>query len=68
MSTVAPAPKAVAGAIHPPAIAIRELWPWLLLGAALFAVALYLVGSFQGSPWLHELLHDGRHLLGFPCH
>ncbi len=68
MSTVAPAQQALADAIDPPAISLRELWPWLLFGAALFAVALYFVGSFQGSPWLHEFVHDGRHLLGFPCH
>ena len=22
----------------------------------------------DGAPYLHELFHDGRHLLGVPCH
>ncbi|MCQ4122437.1 CbtB domain-containing protein [Rhodococcus tibetensis] len=34
---------------------------------------LYLVGFDQGAisrsgMYLHELMHDGRHLLGLPCH
>ncbi|MCW2631411.1 MAG: hypothetical protein JWR88_373 [Pseudonocardia sp.] len=24
--------------------------------------------SSYGSNYLHEFMHDGRHLLGFPCH
>ncbi|RVW06639.1 CbtB domain-containing protein [Rhodococcus spongiicola] len=36
-------------------------------------VALYLVGFDQGAisrsgVFMHELMHDGRHLLGLPCH
>lgn len=44
------------------------------VGVALFALlALYLVGFEQGAltqtgSYLHELMHDGRHLLGLPCH
>jgi hypothetical protein len=50
-------------------------WAW-----AVFAVAVALLwlvtmeGSFVsnvigGTPsFLHELFHDGRHLLGVPCH
>ncbi|AOW93593.1 hypothetical protein BFN03_15545 [Rhodococcus sp. WMMA185] len=40
----------------------------------LFAMlALYLVGFDQGAisrsgMFMHELMHDGRHLLGLPCH
>jgi len=40
----------------------------MLLGVAILGVLLFLLGMYQGSAWLHELLHDGRHLLGFPCH
>ena len=35
---------------------------------------LYLVGIEQGAVsliggnFLHELVHDGRHLIGVPCH
>lgn len=36
-------------------------------------VVLYLVGFDQGAisrsgMYVHELMHDGRHLLGLPCH
>ena len=40
----------------------------------LFAMlALYLVGFDQSAisrsgMYMHELMHDGRHLLGLPCH
>lgn len=43
-------------------------------GAVLLALlTLYLVGFDQGlisrsGMYLHELMHDGRHLLGVPCH
>lgn len=54
-------------------IPLREVYPWALFGALLL-FALYFVGSEQGATALfpgmsvHEFLHDGRHLLGFPCH
>ena len=60
-------------AIHPPAISLQELWPWTLLAAALLLL-IYFVGldegaaSVFGGQTLHEWVHDGRHLLGFPCH
>lgn len=36
-------------------------------------LVLYLVGFDQGAVsrsgmYMHELMHDGRHLLGLPCH
>jgi hypothetical protein len=48
----------------------------LLIAAAVVMLAvltLYLVGLDQGAisqsgAFLHELMHDGRHLLGVPCH
>ena len=51
---------------------LRELMPALLLGV-LFLLTIYLVGYDQGvvsqtGSFLHELMHDGRHLLGVPCH
>ncbi|GIE98699.1 CbtB domain-containing protein [Paractinoplanes rishiriensis] len=49
-----------------------------LLGTALAVVAVMLLLSYlvafdqgavsQSGTWLHELMHDGRHLLGVPCH
>jgi hypothetical protein len=54
-------------------------WVWPAL--ALFLVTVYAVGYDQGAllqpllgaasrslNYVHELMHDGRHLLGFPCH
>jgi hypothetical protein len=62
-----------------PSPARVPVWGWVAAGALLLIV--YAVGYDQGmllSPvlgklssannYLHELFHDGRHLLGFPCH
>ena len=57
-----------------PVIPLRELWPWLLFGGLLMLLLIYFVGAEQGATSLvrgravHEFVHDGRHLLGFPCH
>ncbi|MEA2741399.1 MAG: hypothetical protein QOH05_4706 [Acetobacteraceae bacterium] len=54
-------------------IPVREVLPWAIFGALLL-LALYFVGveegatSFVRGMYVHEFLHDGRHLLGFPCH
>jgi hypothetical protein len=69
----------VAGAVAPqpviiPAIPVREVLPWALFGGLLMLLAIYFVGAEQGATALfhgamvHEFVHDGRHLLGFPCH
>jgi hypothetical protein len=58
----------------PVAIPLRQLLPWALFGLLLAVVAIYFVGAEQGATslisghWVHEFTHDGRHLLGFPCH
>jgi hypothetical protein len=45
-----------------------------MFGGLLMLLAIYFVGAEQGATALihgrnvHEFLHDGRHLLGFPCH
>lgn len=48
---------------------------WLSLTAVLALMVLYFVGMDQGvtsvfgdNTYIHEFVHDGRHLLGFPCH
>jgi putative cobalt transporter subunit CbtB len=57
----------------PPPIPLREVLPWAAFAGVVLLTLLYLVGldqgatSFSGS-MIHEFLHDGRHLLGFPCH
>jgi hypothetical protein len=54
-------------------IPLREVMPWLIFGALLL-LALYFVGAEEGATslipgmYVHEFVHDGRHLLGFPCH
>jgi hypothetical protein len=55
------------------------LWSWLL--AALLVLVLFALLSASGAlltpvlghtariaDYLHEYAHDGRHLLGVPCH
>lgn len=55
-------------------IPLREWAPWALFAVALSFFLLYLVGldqgatSLVGGQMIHEFVHDGRHLLGFPCH
>ena len=58
----------------PAGIPVREILPWAVFGGLLCLVALYFVGAEQGATslfpgmYIHEFVHDGRHLLGFPCH
>lgn len=59
---------------QPVSIPVREIMPWAIFGGLLALFALYFVGSEQGATalfngmYVHEFLHDARHLLGFPCH
>lgn len=60
---------------NPPAVGFGQAWPW-----GVFLVAMLLLFYFVGvgvdegaasavpGAGLHEWVHDGRHLLGFPCH
>ncbi|MGN4064304.1 CbtB domain-containing protein [Burkholderia gladioli] len=58
----------------PAPIPVRELMPWIVFGGLLMLLALYFVGAEQGASsivpgmYVHEFVHDARHLLGFPCH
>jgi hypothetical protein len=60
--------------ITPVAIPVRQLLPWAVFGVLIAVIAIYFVGAEQGATsifsgsWVHEFTHDGRHLLGFPCH
>jgi hypothetical protein len=64
---------AVTGAT-PVAIPLREILPWAVFAGVILLSLLYLMGIDQGATQLvpgsllHEFVHDGRHLLGFPCH
>jgi len=64
---------AIGTAVNPPVVTFGQAWPW---GIFLIAMLLlfYFVGVDEGAASvipgqnLHEWVHDGRHLLGFPCH
>jgi hypothetical protein len=59
---------------RPTAIPARDMLPWAILGGLLLLLAIYFVGAEEGATslfpgmYVHEFVHDGRHLLGFPCH
>jgi hypothetical protein len=63
-----------APAFPPAAIPLRELLPWAIFAGLVFMLAIYFVGVEEGATslisgmYVHEFVHDGRHLLGFPCH
>ncbi|MBC2875517.1 MULTISPECIES: CbtB domain-containing protein [Streptomyces] len=72
MASSALTPSAATPAVTP--ISLKEIAPWAVLAGLLLLALLYFVGAEQGATSLisgenvHEWLHDGRHLLGFPCH
>ena len=63
-----------AATTRPTAIPVRGMLPWVVLGGLVFLLAIYFVGAEEGATsllsgmYVHEFVHDGRHLLGFPCH
>ncbi|WP_340538157.1 CbtB domain-containing protein [Nocardioides sp. GXZ039] len=67
-----PAPSA--GAVEVPTIPLRELAPWALFFGLLAVLVIFFVSADQGAisipsgTAIHEWVHDGRHLLGYPCH
>jgi Probable cobalt transporter subunit (CbtB) len=61
-------------AIAAPPFTLTQVMPWLIFAGMLFLVAMYFISTEQSAVSLfsgsgvHEWVHDGRHLLGFPCH
>ena len=59
---------------RPAAIPMRDVLPWALLGGLVLLLLVSFVGAEEGATslisgmYVHEYMHDGRHLLGFPCH
>ncbi|GAB7184091.1 hypothetical protein ATKI12_3922 [Kitasatospora sp. Ki12] len=55
-------------------ISVKAILPWAVFFGILLMALIYFVGAEQGATSLisgedvHEWVHDGRHLLGFPCH
>ena len=72
MSQSAVAP--VTGAPALPTIPLGELAPWALFIGLLGLLVVFFVSADQGAvsipagTAIHEWVHDGRHLLGYPCH
>ena len=64
----------IAPQARPAAIPVRAILPWAVFAGLMLMLAVYFVGAEQGATSLirgmlvHEFVHDGRHLLGFPCH
>jgi Probable cobalt transporter subunit (CbtB) len=64
----------LAPAARPALIPVREILPWLIFASVLAFVSIYFIGVEQGGialisgNFVHEFVHDGRHLLAFPCH
>ncbi|MEV0844307.1 CbtB domain-containing protein [Streptomyces sp. NPDC049954] len=62
------------GTTTPLRLPIRAVLPWAVFFGILMLALLYFVGAEQGATsvfsgtGVHEWVHDGRHLLGFPCH
>ncbi|HEX4767977.1 MAG TPA: CbtB-domain containing protein [Lichenihabitans sp.] len=60
--------------IRPVAIPVGQILPWAVFGGLLALLAIYFVGAEEGATslvrgmYVHEFVHDARHLLGFPCH
>ena len=58
----------------PVAIPVHEALPWVIFAGLILVLAVYFVGAEEGATsiikgmYVHEFVHDGRHLLGFPCH
>lgn len=68
------AQTAAAPAIDVPTIPLAQLAPWALFFGLLATLVLFFISADQGAISLpagnaiHEWVHDGRHLLGYPCH
>ncbi|MBB3044585.1 CbtB-domain containing protein [Nocardioides sp. LMS-CY] len=72
MSQTSAAP--VAPTAEVPSIPLREIAPWALFFGLLGLLILFFISADQGAisipsgNAIHEWVHDGRHLLGYPCH
>ena len=53
-----------------PTIPLGEVLTWTIFGGLLLMLAICFVGAEQGATAVFKgmFVHDGRHILGFPCH
>lgn len=69
-----PSVSALPSVVQPISLPVRDQLPWIIFAGLIFMLAIYFVGIEEGalavfnSMYVHEFVHDGRHLLGFPCH
>ncbi|MEH2699146.1 CbtB-domain containing protein [Rhizobium leguminosarum] len=58
----------------PVAIPPKDILPWAVFAGLMLLLVIYFTGAEEGATalvsgsYVHEFVHDGRHLLGFPCH
>jgi hypothetical protein len=69
MSQIAATPE-----LEIPSIPIGQIAPWALFVFLIAAIVVFFISADQGivsipsGNAIHEWVHDGRHLLGYPCH
>ena len=57
-----------------PSIPLVQIAPWAVLFGLFAMIVIFFVSADQGAVSIpagnaiHEWVHDGRHLLGYPCH
>jgi hypothetical protein len=60
--------------IEIPSIPLGQIAPWAILFGLLAVLVIFFISADQGAisipsgTAVHEWVHDGRHLLGYPCH
>ena len=68
------AQTAVAPPIAVPTVPLAQIAPWAVFFGLLATLVIFFISADQGAISLpagnaiHEWVHDGRHLLGYPCH
>ena len=69
MSQVVASPE-----VEIPTIPVGQLAPWAAFVFLIAAIVLFFISADQGivsipsGNAIHEWVHDGRHILGYPCH
>ena len=74
-TTVAVPHEAPASSVRVP-VALGSAATWWLVATVVFSLLVYYfigvdqgaVSGFGNDMHVHEFLHDGRHVLAFPCH
>ena len=69
MSQIAATPE-----LEIPSIPVAQIAPWAFFVLLIAAIVVFFISADQGivsipsGNAIHEWVHDGRHLLGYPCH